>query len=714
MIRKAAVISISVFLTAAGTQIQALTGIFVNMIALVLHMQFRPYICVTEEHDTLQKAEMWALTTSFCTLWAGLLFYQPYVQDAVNLLYAIVFLLIAGNFLYVLVAARWYMIIYLMDMSDMDEQLRREGMHMKKNSIRYKCYRCLHVFLPEWRPITNWADKWKKSARTTKVVSLVQTFKHEGHVAKKRRESLVHGKDKMIAQKAFEEAPTNDAKRKLKLAVLSDTASRMLSVTPTLENPKAAAGGSGKMPLPDIAIAFAKKFRQSLQKVGGEDEFCVIFRKVDKSGDGYLSRKELSSLIKKLLRKKPSGKEVSSIMALIDVDGSGSVSMEELHAFLFEPDASHLDVMSSSSKEIVMQSGMQEEGAKDNESDRNDEEKEEEEEEEESKSETLSMPRGKETKKILPPVENEADVLVSDEAHATFQKLLSGIESPEIITLFKKMDKNGDGALSVKEGASVLKKLIRRKPTAAEASIFFKKMDGDNNGSITKEEFLSYVEDVKAGNMAGATISALPNAISQTFLVQINNLLHDLDDASFQVIFSEMDQDSSGCLCAEEASHLVTFCMEDIYGTTPNMDEVAAFLRIVDIDNSGKITLGEFKNYIKMTISKINIKFIEKFKNSLTNLDSEEFDSTFQELDKDSDGKLNPEEVALLLENINGEEPSKDEVRSFTMQLDEDRSGYITKDEIKNFLFVQRKSVRIDGGGRRRASRTRRASMTTI
>ena len=255
-------------------------------------------------------------------------------------------------------------------------------MHMKKNSIRYKCYRCLHVFLPEWRPITNWADKWKKSARTTKVVSLVQTFKHEGHVAKKRRESLVHGKDKMIAQKAFEEAPTNDAKRKLKLAVLSDTASRMLSVTPTLENPKAPAGGSGKMPLPDIAIAFAKKFRQSLQKVGGEDEFCVIFRKVDKSGDGYLSRKELSSLIKKLLRKKPSGKEVSSIMALIDVDGSGSVSMEELHAFLFEPDASHLDVMSSSSKEIVMQSGMQEEGAKDNESDRNDEEKEEEEEEE--------------------------------------------------------------------------------------------------------------------------------------------------------------------------------------------------------------------------------------------------------------------------------------------------------------------------------------------
>ena len=396
-------------------------------------------------------------------------------------------------------------------------------------------------------------------------------------------------------------------------------------------------------------------------------------------------------------------------MALIDVDGSGSVSMEELHAFLFEPDASHLDVMSSSSKEIEIQSGVQEEGAKDNESNRNDEEKEE----EESKSETLSMPRGKETKKILPPVENEADVLVSDEAHATFQKLLSGIESPEIISLFKKMDKNGDGALSVKEGASVLKKLIRRKPTAAEASIFFKKMDGDNNGSITQEEFLSYVEDVKAGKMAGATISASPNAISQTFLAQINNLLHDLDDASFQVIFSEMDQDSSGCLCAEEASQLITFCMEDMYDTTPNMDEVAAFLRIVDVDNSGKITLGEFKNYIKITISKINIKFIEKFKNSLTNLDSEEFDSTFQELDKDSDGKLNAEEVALLLENINGEEPSKDEICSFTMQLDEDRSGYITKDEIKKFLFVQ-KSVRIDGGGRRRASRTRRASMTTM
>ena len=71
MIRKVCNLYICL-LTAAGTQIQALTGIFVNMIALVLHMQFRPYICVTEEHDTLQKPKCGRSRRHFA-LWAGLL-----------------------------------------------------------------------------------------------------------------------------------------------------------------------------------------------------------------------------------------------------------------------------------------------------------------------------------------------------------------------------------------------------------------------------------------------------------------------------------------------------------------------------------------------------------------------------------------------------------------------------------------------------------------
>ena len=54
--RKTTIIMIAVFLTGAGTEIQALTALIVNLIALVLHMNFSPYIQVTTEHNTLHNA----------------------------------------------------------------------------------------------------------------------------------------------------------------------------------------------------------------------------------------------------------------------------------------------------------------------------------------------------------------------------------------------------------------------------------------------------------------------------------------------------------------------------------------------------------------------------------------------------------------------------------------------------------------------------------
>ena len=79
-------------------------------------MNFRPYVRVTEDHDTLQSAEMWALVVSFTTLWMGLFFFQESVSnDKPFTLFLTVVLLIA-NTVYVLVAFRWFLIIKLVDL----------------------------------------------------------------------------------------------------------------------------------------------------------------------------------------------------------------------------------------------------------------------------------------------------------------------------------------------------------------------------------------------------------------------------------------------------------------------------------------------------------------------------------------------------------------------------------------------------------------------
>jgi hypothetical protein len=125
--RKTSIIMVAVFLTSSGIEVQALTGSFINLGALLLHMNFRPYVRVTLEHDTLHAAEMWALTVSFITLWMGLFFFQESVRDDSSLMIFLTIVLLLMNMIYILVAFRWFLIIKLVDLEAHDELLLQEG-----------------------------------------------------------------------------------------------------------------------------------------------------------------------------------------------------------------------------------------------------------------------------------------------------------------------------------------------------------------------------------------------------------------------------------------------------------------------------------------------------------------------------------------------------------------------------------------------------------
>ena len=158
-LRKTTIICVAVFLTAAGTEVQALTGSFINLIALLLHMNFRPYMRVTKDHNTLHLAEMWALVVSFSTLWMGLFFFQENVTNDKPLSTFLTVILLIGNSVYVIIAFRWFLILKLIDLEARDAELHREGMDRKKGEIGYVMEQVLKKLVPEWYTVNSIARK---------------------------------------------------------------------------------------------------------------------------------------------------------------------------------------------------------------------------------------------------------------------------------------------------------------------------------------------------------------------------------------------------------------------------------------------------------------------------------------------------------------------------------------------------------------------------
>ena len=133
--RKAAVVGISVFLTGAGAQAQALCAMMVIIFALTAHLLWRPYVPVTEEHNTLFWSEFWGLQTAFVTFWTGLFFFQEVAQDPmVQAIFTVEVL--TANFVFVIMALRWYMILKLMDLEDMVSTKKLQGFDEEDLMVR--------------------------------------------------------------------------------------------------------------------------------------------------------------------------------------------------------------------------------------------------------------------------------------------------------------------------------------------------------------------------------------------------------------------------------------------------------------------------------------------------------------------------------------------------------------------------------------------------
>jgi len=164
--RKAAVVGVSVFLTGAGAQTQALFAMMIIIFALTFHLLWKPYVAVNEEHNTLFWSEFWGLQCSFATFWTGLLFFQDIADDPIIKGFFTTEVLLV-NFVFVIMAIRWYMILKLMDLEDTLSTKRLQGFDEADLKMANRTRACLRKFFPEWAVIKNlWARRaWQNTIR---------------------------------------------------------------------------------------------------------------------------------------------------------------------------------------------------------------------------------------------------------------------------------------------------------------------------------------------------------------------------------------------------------------------------------------------------------------------------------------------------------------------------------------------------------------------
>ncbi|GMH82621.1 hypothetical protein TL16_g09320 [Triparma laevis f. inornata] len=98
---------------------------------------------------------------------------------------------------------------------------------------------------------------------------------------------------------------------------------------------------------------------------------------------------------------------------------------------------------------------------------------------------------------------------------------------------------------------------------------------------------------------------------------------------------------------------------------------------------------AEFEEYIKAFVEKRKKKGylsrVGKIASKFSEKDMKEFEALFAELDEDSSGSIDAEEIGLLVQAMGGKKMDDDQIQSLIDEVDKDGSGVIEWDE---FLMI--------------------------
>ena len=182
----------------------------------------------------------------------------------------------------------------------------------------------------------------------------------------------------------------------------------------------------------------------------------------------------------------------------------------------------------------------------------------------------------------------------------------------DVKAAFKRIDRNGDGALSKDELAAAMKS-SGDSYSDVEVNAIFSLGDVDCDGEITPEEFVTLM-------------SPSSSNIVQRLRKQYKNM------TDVKAAFKKIDVDNDGLLSKQE--------MMQSAGNMFDREEVDAIFALGDINGDGELDMGEFISIMFPSAVEVAMQVSATFKTM------DDIKQGFKLMDKDGDGEITKQEMA--------------------------------------------------------------------
>ena len=315
------------------------------------------------------------------------------------------------------------------------------------------------------------------------------------------------------------------------------------------------------------------------------------------------------------------------------------------------------------------------------------------------------------------------------------QKISERVKQTTQIGVFKELDSNGDGVISILELKTYFLRL-GLKLSDDEVLAFVKAVDLDRNNKIDVKEFLTFV-------LSGFTISSIDRNLEigtserqlqdQTdYMIssrsgsprkRIDNLVTKMMDQilsymknnklTFLKLYERIDQNHDNFLSKTELNDFLKKI-----GLNVTLQETNALLSHLDENKDNKISIKEFVDNVKeysnnkhlyslyddeyqeVPIETLNEKIVEYISQYLVS-SKQSIADFFNSIDKNNDGILSREELNLLFIKTLKITLSRDEESTFFNFLDKNRDNRISIPEFNSIMkpFVEKAMNK--GGGQK-------------
>lgn len=236
-------------------------------------------------------------------------------------------------------------------------------------------------------------------------------------------------------------------------------------------------------------------------------------------------------------------------------------------------------------------------------------------------------------------------------------------------TVFKQMDANGSGKISLEEFTKALNK-INFTGVDKEIAALFRRYDVDNSGYLTLKEFGNAL--FKTGDKKVRATSTIGKV--REILAARAGGFQSLRDIGRQ--FMVLDKDKSGTITREELQKGLELMLRG-YNVTLSRAENERVFQAFDLDGSGTITYSEFIRGIRGGMNSARRDIVKQ---------------AFQMLDSNSDGTLTPSEIAKKFNVsqhprvLSGEWTEQKVVDTFLQSWDIHHHGEVSEDDFMEYF----------------------------